>query len=104
MEKEESRLQQLQEGVEETKGIMVENHNKVIDRGIKLEVLDERAEALLESSRRFQKTSRKLKVKEEAENSRMPSKNWKMKIIAGVFLVIIIIIIIIIIISLSWPT
>ncbi|GAA6109901.1 vesicle-associated membrane protein 5 [Tachysurus ichikawai] len=102
MEKGESRLQQLQEGVEETKGIMVENYNKVIDRGVKLEDMDERAEAMLESSKRFQKTSRKLKVKAEAENSRMSSKKFKMiMIIAGVVLFIIIIIIII---RFSWPT
>ncbi|KAG7318609.1 hypothetical protein KOW79_018364 [Hemibagrus wyckioides] len=64
MEKGESRLQQLQGDVEDTKVIMVETYNKAIDRRINLEDTEERAEALLESSRRFQRTSRKVREKE----------------------------------------
>ncbi|KAK3514696.1 hypothetical protein QTP70_027950 [Hemibagrus guttatus] len=62
-EKGDRRLQQLQGDVEETKDIMVENYNKAIDRSTKLEDLDERADALLESSKQFQKTTRNLRVK-----------------------------------------
>ncbi|KAK3539124.1 hypothetical protein QTP86_025062, partial [Hemibagrus guttatus] len=49
MEKAESELKQLQGVVEDTKVVMVENYNKVIDRGTKLEDSDERTDALLES-------------------------------------------------------
>ncbi|KAG7318610.1 hypothetical protein KOW79_018365 [Hemibagrus wyckioides] len=100
MEKGENRLQQLQGDVEDTKVIMVDTYNKAIDRRINLEELEERAEVLLESSRRFHMTSMKVREKVESENSRM-CKNQKMIAIGiGAGLVIILLIIII---SSSWP-
>ncbi|KAG7318611.1 hypothetical protein KOW79_018366 [Hemibagrus wyckioides] len=96
MKKGESRLQQLQGDVEETKDIMVETYNKAIERDTKLEDLDERAVALKEKGKQFEKKTRNLRVKEEGENSRMLCRNRKViLIIVTIFLVLLIIIIIV---------
>ncbi|XP_017307475.1 vesicle-associated membrane protein 3 [Ictalurus punctatus] len=102
MEKGKGQLQQLQEDADQVVVIMQKNFNKVGEREEKLEELDKRADALLETGKQFRKSTRKLKQKTETENARLRCKNWR--VIAGVVaLIIIITIVIIIIIAVLWP-
>ncbi|XP_041643893.1 vesicle-associated membrane protein 5 [Cheilinus undulatus] len=71
MENGKSRLEQVQEDVEEVKGIMLENLNKTEERGDKLEDLENRADVLLAKSKNFEKTANQVKQKKRWENRRM---------------------------------
>ncbi|CAI5965739.1 unnamed protein product [Closterium sp. NIES-65] len=67
--------------VEEVKGVMLENMKKVINRGEKLEVLNEQANVLQENAGQFKKAATKVKAK-------MWWENMKIKIIVIIILVL----------------
>ncbi|CAN9512848.1 unnamed protein product [Ophioblennius macclurei] len=86
-----SRLQQVQEGAEEVRVIMLDNMNKVDERGEKLENLEDRAEELLAQGKMFEKKCNQVKKKKMWEDK-------KMKIIfIGVGVVVVIIMLAIVI-------
>ena len=58
-----SKVQQLREDVEEVKGQMVQNIDKVIERGDRLDDLNERTENLNARAGEFQTVSTRLKRK-----------------------------------------
>ncbi|XP_030274223.1 vesicle-associated membrane protein 5-like isoform X1 [Sparus aurata] len=66
-----SRLQQAQEDVEEVTIIMVDNLNKAEERSGKLDDLENRADDLLEKSKKFEKTANQVKQKKRWENKKM---------------------------------
>ncbi|KAB5528289.1 hypothetical protein PHYPO_G00138560 [Pangasianodon hypophthalmus] len=100
MEKGESRVQQLQEDVEEVRVIMQDNIEKAREREGKLEELDERAESMLKSSTQFRKSTKRVRKTVEIENTLLPCKNRKViAAIAGVVVLVIIVIIVIIVAS-----
>ncbi|XP_026795899.2 synaptobrevin-1 [Pangasianodon hypophthalmus] len=100
MEKGESRVQQLQEDVEEVRVIMQDNIEKAREREGKLEELDERAESMLKSSTQFRKSTKRVRKTVEIENTLLPCKNRKViAVIAGVVVLVIIVIIVIIVAS-----
>ncbi|XP_026796005.2 uncharacterized protein LOC128317021 [Pangasianodon hypophthalmus] len=93
MEKGESRVQQLQEGVEEVRVIMEDNITQAREREGKLEELDERAGLLSKSSQRFQRSTGRVRQQMETENARVPFNNWKrFATIIGVVLTVIVIV------------
>ncbi|CAL8327379.1 unnamed protein product [Arctogadus glacialis] len=65
-----SRLQWAEEEVSEVKGIMMDNLKKADERAGKLEDLEDRAEDMLAKSKRFEKTTQKVKQKKRWENMR----------------------------------
>lgn len=84
---------ELHSQVEEVKGILTQNIEKVMERGDKLDDLMDKTYELEEQSIRFQKTSRKVR-------SRFWWKNLKMKIIL-VFVGLVVILVLILIILFS---
>ncbi|KAF7687667.1 vesicle-associated membrane protein 3-like [Silurus meridionalis] len=88
-----SKLEQLQGNVEEVRIIMQDNYTNVKEREEKLKRLDERAEALLESSKRFHKTSKRVRNKMEKENTGLQCKIWKIVVVALALVALVIIII-----------
>ncbi|KAJ8379304.1 hypothetical protein SKAU_G00000820 [Synaphobranchus kaupii] len=68
MENGKSRLRQAQEDVEDVKIIMMDNLNKAEERSGKLGDLEDRAEQLLEKSKAFEKTAKKVKQQKRWEN------------------------------------
>jgi len=83
-----SKVQYLREDVEEVKGQMVENIEKVIDRGEKLDDINERTENLKARAGEFQTVSTRLKRK-------LWWQNVKLWIILIVIIVVILAVIII---------
>lgn len=83
-----SRLRQAQEDVEEVKVIMLDNLNKSEERSAKLGELENRAEQLEQQSKKFSKTSTKVKQKKRWENMK-----YKVIIVAGVAVVLLVIIV-----------
>lgn len=71
MENGKSRLQQTQDEVEEVKVIMLDNLNKAEERSGKLNELEDRADQLLEKSKKFEKTATQVKTKKRWENKKM---------------------------------
>lgn len=71
MENGKNRLQLAQDEVEEVKGIMLVNLNKADERAGKLDDLEDRADELLEKSKKFEKTASQVKQKKRWENKRM---------------------------------
>ncbi|XP_057686922.1 vesicle-associated membrane protein 5-like [Corythoichthys intestinalis] len=82
-----SQLQQAQEDAEEVGAIMLDNMNKAQERHWKLDDLDERAEALLQKSKVFEKTTRQVK------ESRMKKAKCKKLIIIIIVVVVVLVII-----------
>ncbi|MCJ8746665.1 hypothetical protein PDJAM_G00144240 [Pangasius djambal] len=102
MEKGESQVQKLQEDVEEVRVIMQDNIEKAREREGKLGELDERAESMLRTSKRFRKSTKKVRETVETENTLVPCNNRKMiAVIAGVVALVVIVIIVIIVASYS---
>ncbi|CAI5485718.1 unnamed protein product [Closterium sp. NIES-64] len=66
-----SKLVKIKGQVEEVKGVMVDNIRKVINRGEKLEVLNEQANALQEQAGQFKKEAKKVKTKMWWENMKI---------------------------------
>uniref|UniRef100_A0A8C8JT71 V-SNARE coiled-coil homology domain-containing protein n=1 Tax=Oncorhynchus tshawytscha TaxID=74940 RepID=A0A8C8JT71_ONCTS len=66
-----NRLQQAQDEVEEVKVIMLDNLNKAAERSGKLGDLDNRADELLEKSKAFSKSARKVKQQKWWEHMKM---------------------------------
>uniref|UniRef100_UPI00398F3319 vesicle-associated membrane protein 5-like n=1 Tax=Pristiophorus japonicus TaxID=55135 RepID=UPI00398F3319 len=83
-------ISKIQKQTEEVVEVMNVNFEKVKDRGEKLEVLDDRAEKLLENSKVFQKTT-----KDVAQQEKFKNRKWK--IILGVVTGLVVLIIIIVI-------
>ncbi|KAJ3429625.1 vamp (vesicle associated membrane protein) [Anaeramoeba flamelloides] len=83
----EDRLTKVQKEVDEVKNIMGENIDKVIDRGEKLENLEERSTQLNENSYQFKKGATKLK-------RNMCMQNLKLTLIIAMIVIIIILIIV----------
>ncbi|KAL8608969.1 hypothetical protein ACOMHN_062852 [Nucella lapillus] len=86
-------VSRLQSQVDEVKGVMTQNIEKVMERGDHLEDLMDKTEELEASANNFQKTSRKIRKKYWWKNKKMTL------IICGVSLLVILIIIIIILFS-----
>ncbi|XP_067296278.1 vesicle-associated membrane protein 5 [Pseudorasbora parva] len=82
-----SRLRQAQEDVEEVKVIMLDNLNKSEQRSAKLGELENRAIQLEQQSKKFSKTSTKVKQKKRLEN-------MKYKVIMGGVVAVVLIVII----------
>ncbi|XP_048757783.1 vesicle-associated membrane protein 8 [Ostrea edulis] len=61
-------IQDLNEQVDDLKGVMKDNIGKVIDRGDKLETLQTRAEDLEQNANMFQKTTTNIKRKQQWRN------------------------------------
>ncbi|KAK7111258.1 vesicle-associated membrane protein 7-like [Littorina saxatilis] len=86
-------VSKLQSQVDEVKGVMTQNIEKVMERGDRLEDLMDKTEELENSAQNFQRTSRKI-------SRRYWWKNKKMTlIICGVSLLVVIVIVIIILFS-----
>ena len=84
------RVDQLRSQVEKVKGVMKQNINKVVERGEKLEDLQERAEYLDQNSHVFQHTATRLKRKLWWQNVKL----WLIFISIIVVVVVVIILII----------
>ncbi|XP_078506541.1 vesicle-associated membrane protein 1-like [Lissotriton helveticus] len=82
------RLQQTQAQVEEVKGILQVNLEKVLERDAKLSELDDRADALRDGASQFESSAAKLK-------SKYWWKNCKMMIIMGVICALVVVVIIV---------
>ncbi|XP_059819985.1 synaptobrevin-like [Hypanus sabinus] len=87
-------MNKLHQETEEVLEIMHVNVDKVKDRGEKLEVLDERAQCLMEAGKTFQRSA-KVVAQQEKNNNR----KWKLIVGGAVILVVLIVIIIIIVFS-----
>ncbi|PVD39465.1 hypothetical protein C0Q70_02096 [Pomacea canaliculata] len=83
----------LQSQVDEVKGVMTQNIERVLERGDRLEDLMDKTEELEAGAANFQKTSRKIRKKYWWKNKKMTL------ILCGVGLVVIIVIILIILFS-----
>eukprot|EP00052_Salpingoeca_macrocollata_P025276 m.230037 g.230037 ORF g.230037 m.230037 type:complete len:96 (+) comp22404_c0_seq2:2240-2527(+) len=85
------KLKQAQDEVDQVVGIMRQNVEKVLERDQKLGDLEDRSDALKDGASRFQSSSRKLK-------NQMWWKNMKfMLILAAVIIIILIIIVVVIV-------
>ncbi|KAI1727205.1 synaptobrevin domain-containing protein [Ditylenchus destructor] len=82
-----SRVTQLQQEVSEVKTIMQDNVNRILERGDRLENIDQRTEALHASSQNFKTTARRVQ-------RNMCWKNLKWTIILTVFLCLLVALII----------
>ncbi|KAL0979189.1 hypothetical protein UPYG_G00181920 [Umbra pygmaea] len=82
-----NRLQQVQDDVEEVKGIMLDNLNKADERSGKLGELENRADQLLEQSKAFSKTAAKVRQQMWWEHKRT-------QVLIGIIAVVVIAIII----------
>ncbi|GIL86019.1 hypothetical protein Vretifemale_14295 [Volvox reticuliferus] len=88
-----SKVASVQKKVDEVKGIMTENIEKVLARGEKLELLTDKTENLMNEADRFQRSGRNLRRK-------MWLQNCKMKIVV-VFAVILLAVIIFLLVCFS---
>ncbi|KAI6181357.1 V-SNARE coiled-coil-like proteiny domain-containing protein [Aphelenchoides besseyi] len=79
------RVSDLQQEVEQVKGVMSENVMRVMERGERLDNLDTRAAALQQSSETFRTTARRVQ-------RNFCLKNLKWTIILGIFITVLIII------------
>ncbi|XP_062911408.1 synaptobrevin-like [Mobula hypostoma] len=91
-------MDKLHKETEEVLEIMHVNVDKVKDRGEKLEVLDERAQCLMEAGKTFQKAAKVVAHQEKNKN-----RKWKL-IVGGTVFLVVLIVIIIIIIAFSMPS
>ncbi|GJP44648.1 hypothetical protein CLOM_g4014 [Closterium sp. NIES-68] len=66
-----SKAAKIQGQVEEVKGVMLENMRKVINRGEKLQVLEEKANVLQEEALKFKKGAKAVKAKMWWENMKI---------------------------------
>ncbi|KAJ8263603.1 hypothetical protein COCON_G00160600 [Conger conger] len=96
MENGKSRLRQAQEEVEEVKVIMLENMNKAEERSGKLGELENRADQLLEKSKAFEKTTKKVKNQKRWEN-------MKMKVVLGGVLAVVVVVVIVVVTLMNLP-
>jgi vesicle-associated membrane protein 7 len=55
------KIQQVRNALEDTKNIMVENIDKVLERGEKIELLVDKTDRLRDQGLKFEKNSRQLK-------------------------------------------
>lgn len=81
-----SKVASVQKKVDEVKGIMTENIEKVLARGEKLELLTDKTENLMNEADRFQRTGRTLRRK-------MWWQNCKMKIVVAFAVILLAVII-----------
>ncbi|KAG2425091.1 hypothetical protein HXX76_014000 [Chlamydomonas incerta] len=81
-----SKVASVQKKVDEVKGIMTENIEKVLARGEKLELLTDKTENLMNEADRFQRTGRTLRRK-------MWWQNCKMKIVVALAVVLLAVVI-----------
>ena len=75
------KLTHLQAEIEDVKSVMVENIEKVLERGERIELLVDRTDALNSQAQQFKKKSTKLK-------KAMWWKNFKMQLIIGLIVII----------------
>lgn len=87
-----SRLQKTQEEVEEVKVIMLDNMNKAEERSGKLNELEDRADLLLEESKKFEKTSTQVKTQKRWENKKMKVVLIAVAVVAGLIILSLIIV------------
>ncbi|XP_068577057.1 vesicle-associated membrane protein 5 [Cebidichthys violaceus] len=87
MENGKNRLQQAQDDVEEVKGIMLDNLNKADERSGKLDELEERADHLLEKSKAFEKTAKKVEQQKRCENQKMKIVFISVGVVAALIIV-----------------
>ncbi|KAG2452164.1 hypothetical protein HYH02_003196 [Chlamydomonas schloesseri] len=81
-----SKVASVQKKVDEVKGIMTENIEKVLARGEKLELLTDKTENLMNEADRFQRTGRTLRRK-------MWWQNCKMKIVVALAVILLAVVI-----------
>lgn len=81
-----SRLEKTQDEVEEVKVIMLANMNKAEERSGKLNELEDRADLLLEESKKFEKTSTQVKTKKRWENKKMKVVLIAVAVVAGLII------------------
>lgn len=81
-----SRLEKTQDEVEEVKVIMLDNMNKAEERSGKLNELEDRADLLLEESKKFEKTSTQVKTKKRWENKKMKVVLIAVAVVAGLII------------------
>jgi len=86
---EQDRVSQVKQEIEEVKGVMVHNIEKVLQRGDRIELLVDKTEALDNQAQTFKKRATKLK-------SAMWWKNAKLMIILGIVIVAIITVIVVV--------
>ncbi|XP_033127343.1 vesicle-associated membrane protein 714-like [Anneissia japonica] len=89
-----TKLDKVQGEVDELKDILVQNLEKILSRGDKLDVLMDKAEQLEIHAHAFQKTAKKTE-------GRFKDRNRRYKILLGVVIAVIIIIVIVVPIALS---
>ncbi|XP_035022286.1 vesicle-associated membrane protein 5 isoform X2 [Hippoglossus stenolepis] len=82
-----NQLQQAQDEVEEVKVIMLDNLNKAEERSDKLGELEDRADVLLEGSKKFEKTSHQVKQKERWQNKKMKFVFIGIGVVAGLVII-----------------
>ncbi|PWA18465.1 hypothetical protein CCH79_00009915 [Gambusia affinis] len=80
-----SRLQQTQDKVEQVTVIMLDNKRKAEERSGNLGDLEQQAEDLLEKSKVFEKTTRKLKQQKEISDKK-PKKAIIVSVVAGLII------------------
>lgn len=90
--KETDELSKVQSQIDDVKEVMVQNIDKIIGRGEKIEMLVQKSEGLNDSALEFQKTSKKLK-------NAMWWKNIKMMLIIGAVVLVIILILLMVVCS-----
>lgn len=85
-----TKLNEVQNQLDEAKSIMVKNISSTLERGENLEIIMDKSELLRENSQSFNKNSKKLKRREQL-------KNLKIAVFSvGIFVVILIMLILII--------
>lgn len=87
-----SRMEKMQGEVEEVKVIMLDNMNKAEERSGKLNELEDRADVLLEESKKFEKTSTQVKTKKRWENKKMKVVLIAVAVVAGLIILSLIIV------------
>uniref|UniRef100_A0AAX7TS30 V-SNARE coiled-coil homology domain-containing protein n=1 Tax=Astatotilapia calliptera TaxID=8154 RepID=A0AAX7TS30_ASTCA len=87
-----SHLQKTQEEVEEVKVIMLQNMNKAEERSGKLNELEDRADLLLEESKKFEKTSTQVKTQKRWANKKMKVVLIAVAVVAGLIILSLIIV------------
>ncbi|XP_005940637.1 vesicle-associated membrane protein 5 [Haplochromis burtoni] len=87
-----SHLQKTQEEVEEVKVIMLQNMNKAEERSGKLNELEDRADLLLEESKKFEKTSTQVKTQKRWANKKMKVMLIAVAVVAGLIILSLIIV------------
>lgn len=81
-----SKVSKVQKQVSEVKNIMMDNIDKVLDRGEKIELLVDKTDALRSQADTFQRTGRTLRRK-------MWWQNLKMKLIVGLIVLVVVFVI-----------